>query len=284
MTYSMLLLAEVCMKNIVPALFWNFDATQFVVRGVGANAKVYLLRGFDPAIPVTKAVDEPLAFAIKLLLLVSSDGKAAPLNFTIAFDDMLPNTYEIYEIVGLTSTTDRTKVDYLIFAHNRAGTSDFYRCFFRDVVITNVVADRAAHDLRDENGMFQEITVTCDGETTVLNEVFTDEIVSDLNDHEVVVCKLPASCSAIHQALDVGPIFKGAKSRLEKIVRTEQEVSNPMLSSKIASNLKHSEGKYDIILTSDTKKNMIRGVGGIVRAAEATHDTKWIHHFWSVPL
>jgi len=66
-----------------------------------------------------------------------------------------------------------------------------------------------------------------------LNEALTNDVVSYLKDHEITLGKIAASCSHIHQAADVGPVFRALKAHLAGITRKGVSVENSLLDLRI---------------------------------------------------
>jgi len=108
--------------------------------------------------PVTAIGNSGLDFAIKWIFLGSAAGDAAPLVFIIAVPELPPGKWQVYEIRGLSATTDSGKIGYLVIGHDRHGTSDFFQWFLKKNFITTKT--RTDNDLKDENGMWSETSVS----------------------------------------------------------------------------------------------------------------------------
>jgi len=78
----------------------------------------------------------------------------------IAVPELPPGKWQVYEIRGLSATTDSGKIGYLLIGHDRHGTSDFFQWFLKNIVITTIVKTRTDNDLKDENGMWSETSVS----------------------------------------------------------------------------------------------------------------------------
>ena len=88
-------------------------------------------------------------------------------------------------------------------------------------------------NIQDINGNASRGFANCDGEGIVIGAIMNDVVFSLLDDSLVDLGKVAASCSGIHQASDVSPLFKMAKQALEKFTRNEENVSNPMVQQAI---------------------------------------------------
>lgn len=265
MTYSMVLMVKSCLEFKLPPLIWNWDATQFIVRVTATGAAVYILGADDDPTPVTAIGNSGLDFAIKWMFLGSAAGDAAPLVFIIAVPELPPGKWQVYEIRGLSATTDSGKIGYLVIGHDRHGTSDFFQWFLKNIVITTIVKTRTDNDLKDENGMWSETSVSCDGESIIMNEVFTNAIISELQDYEIILSKIAASCSHIHQAADMGPVFRALKAHLAAITRKGLSVENKLLDLRIMEALGKLEVEFNITLPAEKKDKFSFGLRTLVK-------------------
>jgi hypothetical protein len=287
MTYSMILMIKACLEGKLEPLVWNWDGTQFVVRMTAAGARVYILDDDEDPTPVTAIGDSGLDYAIKWMFLGSAAGDAAPLVFIIAAPDLPPDKWQVYEIKGMSVTTDSGKTHYLCIGHDRQGTAHLYQWFMRSIVIATIVKTRSDNDLRDENGMFSEAHVNADGESAILNEALTNDVVSDLQDHEITLGKIAASCSHIHQAADVGPVFRALKAHLAAITCKGVSVENSLLDLRIKEQLAKIEEEFSITLGEDRKDRLSFGLRTLVKVMKdmLTADLikKGFEKNWSVP-
>jgi len=140
----------------------------------------------------------------------------------------------------------------------------------KDIALASVTSCREEYDLRDENGMFTEGTVTCDGEQIVMNEVLINEVVEPFTDQEVTVAKLSASCSGILQASDRAKTFMASKKRLRTIVQDDIDVSNPVLDNNLKKAFKQLEDKYNIKVPSGKEECIIYGCKAVMRTLSDT--------------
>jgi hypothetical protein len=93
--------------------------------------------------------------------------------------------------------------------------------------LTNEI--RVNANLVDDDNMPLIAFASCDGETIILDEIFNEEILESLQEHNIHIGKFSASCSGILQPLDRSPIFKAAKRRLKSIGSANDVRASPLL-------------------------------------------------------
>jgi len=98
-----------------------------------------------------------------------------------------------------------------------------------------------------------------------LYEALTNDVVSDLQDHEITLGKIAASCSHIHQAADVGPVFRALKVHLAAITRKGVSVENSLLDLRIKEQLAKFEEEFSITLGEDRKDRLSFGLRTLVK-------------------
>ncbi len=99
--------------------------------------------------------------------------------------------------------------------------------------------------------------VSCDGEAIILEEVMTDEMLLKLQQKNIAMGKIAASCSGILQPSDVSPLFRACKQVLKRITAMEEDVSNPVLESHLRNAITSLEAQFGICLGNEEKHKII---------------------------
>ena len=120
-------------------------------------------------------------------------------------------------------------VGYIVFCHNRSANDFVCRWFLEQQVIELTNEIRVNANLVDDDNMPLIAFASCDGETIILDEIFNEEILESLQEHNIHIGKFSASCSGILQPLDRSPIFKAAKRRLKSIGSANDVRASPLL-------------------------------------------------------
>jgi hypothetical protein len=110
--------------------------------------------------------------------------------------------------------------------------------------------------------------VSCDGEAIVLDATFKSQIATKFEAECIDVGKHPASCSGIHQASDVAPLFKSVKKRLKTICEHEIDVSNPVLERNVRSAIRAMEEEMEIVIPSEKKNKIAHAALAMVSAVQ----------------
>ena len=107
---------------------------------------------------------------------------------------------------------------------------------------------------------------SCDGEAIILDTILSKDILDKLNRSAIMIGKVSASCSGIHQASDVSPVFRALKCLHDRGVK----VSNPVLFNLVISAITEFEKENSIQVGSEYKgKIATKGCVVITRSCNA---------------
>lgn len=104
----------------------------------------------------------------------------------------------------------------------------------------------------------------------MLDQVISQHVVTQLQSSNIVLGKIPASCSGIHQPLDVSPLFRAAKSRMKSVVAKASIVSNTVLETHVRNALSLLESKCNVSVKSEQKNKVVYGCSVIVQTLQDT--------------
>ncbi len=270
MIYSTMVMAEAYSKNLPPELIWNWDATTFIINTPGVDQPVYVVKDDNLLIPPSVVADDPFPFAIKWLHLANAAGNTAPLVLIVGIESIPAGYGEIFCESGLNYSGDGLSVGYIVFCHNRSANDIVYRWFLEQQVIELINEIRVNANLVDDDNMPLTAFASCDGETIILDEIFNEEILESLQEHNIHIGKLSASCSGILQPLDRSPIFKTAKRRLKSIVSANDVRASPLLEMKLKGILQRVENNFNITLPSSVKDRLVFGILAVKMAINET--------------
>ena len=93
-----------------------------------------------------------------------------------------------------------------------------------------------------------------------------EETLSVFEGLDIDLGKLPASCSAIHQASDVSQLFRATKARLSNINTNEMGCTDEALDIGVGDTLKQLNKKLESPVSTDMRKKIKHGVLSIVTA------------------
>ena len=270
MIYSTMVMANALAKDLPPDLIFNWDATTFIIRTPGVDQPVYIVPDDDFLIPPSVVSDDPFPFAIKWLYLANAAGYTAPLILIIGIEAIPADKGHVFSVPGLNCTGDPTSEGFIVFCHSLAGMDSLYRWFIQNQVIKIIEKVREVYGLTDDFNMPLAAFVGCDGEKIVLDEVFNNEILELLQDRNIHVGKLSASCSGILQPLDRSPTFKAAKKRLKTILSCNEVQQNPTLIRYLQEISTEVETIFELSISTFIKDRIICGCLAVQQALNDT--------------
>jgi hypothetical protein len=232
----------------------NYDATTFVFHQCSRSKRVMLWDDVkvreNRAIKHTEEKSVGLGFGIKHMCVVAANGLTnVNYVFVVACDALPKEKCCAYQVKRL----GRTIEDYgwLVFAHTRSGNKAFFDWFTRHILISFIARIKASRVMDEDAPFF----VSCDGEKIQIDVYFNDDVLQKLEEHNTIVCKLPASTTAVSQACDAGNIFKASKTLLAHIDKARP--NDDQLLAAVDQVIKEFCNAEDIKITSD-HKNKIR--------------------------
>ena len=272
MSYSTWIMIDSMTKSMPPEMFWNWDATQFVVGQSASSKKVFSIKldeGDAMHKPLSIVGEESLDIGIKWMFMGSAAGSSAPIVLLLAVDSLGPEDFEAFPIPGLTATVGSKDVGYLCFCHSRAGNGPFFKWFIENVAIKCVEECRELHAMdAGPNGEFPMAFITSDGEQIVVEAALSKDVLDTLRQKNIHLGKYPASCSGIHQPADVSPLFRACKTRLKNLLSKSLVHQNQTIDSHIMNALGRLETKFNLVVPAGQKSKVVFGCQAAVRAIQ----------------
>ncbi len=262
MCYSMWIMAKACSDNVPKQSIWNWDPTGLQVREQGKGSKVYSIKIENDKSPLSTVGDESLDMGIKWVHMGSANGEAIPLILLVAVDDLDPEEFVHFEVPGLTYSSVPGTVGYLCFAKRRTGNTKFITWFLKDIVIASIKRCNTFYKLIGDS------FVTCDGEALFLDETFSPSVRDALLKENILLGKIPASCSGILQPSDVAPLFRAAKCKLKNMLKKSQSGDNPVVETSIKDCMRQLEERYSVAIGSEHKTKIAQGCIAIANALQ----------------
>jgi hypothetical protein len=217
--YSMICLVKAYCEGLDPNLILNWDATQYVVSDDLQRKGIYIKAEKPNSGPLTAPSHGGLAFAIKMYHLHNASGYSAPPVFVIADESLSEDAFFFSKVIGLGLSGEMTTHGWVCVTKTRACNAAFYRWFGKEVVCSFVRTSRENVLISDDETPTHAF-VSCDGEAKQIEVFQEDDMLQSLDEHDIILVKTPASCSAICQPSDVSSFFKASKKRLEYIPRS----------------------------------------------------------------
>ena len=87
---------------------------------------------------------------------------------------------------------------------------------------------------------------------------------SELKKANIFAGKISASCSGIHQAANVSPVFRAAKEKLRKVTPEQANIASPRLYTTIPLAISECEKKFNIIVPPDRRGKIVDAIAAIV--------------------
>lgn len=138
---SMVALAYAFSENLLPNMIFNWDATQYTVRGDPDVEKLCIKGGGGTHLPTVSESNGKLDILIKYWHYHNAAGELSPSVFIISDDSLSEDAFSILPIPGLNATSTQD-VGYLAIAKTRCGNVDFFRWFAKTIVIPFVEKTR----------------------------------------------------------------------------------------------------------------------------------------------
>ena len=170
--------------------------------------------------PVTITSNNELSSFIKYFCCSSTGGVLCPTVLLCANKhSKSKQTFFVKEYKGLRISPDvNAAPGYVAYTLGRAGNNRVFQWYFKHVVIPTVVKQRGDGDT--------PIFISLDGENLIIDSLldFTCEednvrVRDVLEEHNIIIGKLPASWSLSGQPNDVGPLFKVLKQKVHQLVK-----------------------------------------------------------------
>lgn len=244
--YSMICLVKAFCENLPPRLIFNWDATQYITSNDLHATGVYIESMKSHNIAITSESNGTMAIAVKMFHCHNAAGYSTKPVFVIADDEMGEEEFKVFLVRGLGNNNVNRSNGWLCFTKTRACNRAFYRWFATEIVCKFVKKSRDSQPLKPNEDF--HAFVTCDGEARQLEAFMEDDIRTLLDTENIILAKIPASCSGISQPSDVSDFFKASKKRLEYLPRSLRDNSvvkaRPNMTVEEEDELEQQIGEY----------------------------------------
>jgi hypothetical protein len=212
---------------------WNADCTTLIIKPVESGRLIYVVRERGDNRRVQSAgVVVDLAVLIKIFCLGNAGGEIAKLVAIVAIKEMPKDEYFKAEIPGFTHLATRAS-GTVYFAHSKGGCASMWRDIFLTFIVPEIKASGDYHKHEDVNGNPMRQFLHTDGEASIMNEAFSEEVMDAFEDALVDMAKgAPMGTSKI-QDLDVGHLFDSIKAGAKTVVKYNVDVSNDTLQRNV---------------------------------------------------
>ena len=147
--YSMFCMCRAFCEQLRPEMFFNWDATQYVIGG-DKQDKCYIRvkTEEDGDAPVTAQSNGELEFGIKLYHCHNAGGQVAPPVYVIADGELAEEECHADKVIGLGNPNVMGSYGYVVRTKTRCCNDAFYRWFLKEVVCQFVAAARDTYEYK----------------------------------------------------------------------------------------------------------------------------------------
>ena len=199
-------------------LLWNYDAMTFTVGSMDEK-KVEVLtmpnRDKSKPVQVTKKVDSLPCCSMRWYNLNSGAGGVGTLVFLFKWPEMKEGDFQVFEVPGLTSSTDMLQKGYVVFTQDGKGNLEFHKWYAVRIVGALVVLHQDACGTSTD----EQAGVLCDGEDTQIAAYADKAVVEFFNDHNIAVGKPPASTTGVTQSADAGHMHDDTRKKFNELMQ-----------------------------------------------------------------
>ena len=205
-------------------IYLNLDATAFELGAISDRtntANVWVTKEtkqqFDNSssgLQTRKTGDHDTGVFAKHLTLVNGSGRSAPFVFILANSSLEKGEFVCEPVQDL--GTDRNPKGYIVVAHSRNPSAEFYKWYYNEILLPFVQSLRKAYRYGvDGKNVECPFALWIDGEHNQLKPLLDTEMNKAMHEKGVHVFKGPGSTTNITQMLDTSPIFKNAHAKMK---------------------------------------------------------------------
>lgn len=208
-------------------LFFNMDKTSFEMRKDEQENKPAVYIGERPE-PVK--CDDPYSSgprgncSVHLYVVANDGGKVADMVYVVKDNNMPKDAIDVYETPMLDGVISAGASAYLLFVGESSPNRDeALQWQFSNIVVPFI------NQVRKKKGKKNTTpaSLTVDGDPRQLQIITSETIRTAFKDANIIASKTPASCTPIFQPLDVGNLFKAAKTRFQTLLNEGYEPEDP---------------------------------------------------------
>jgi hypothetical protein len=199
-------------------LLWNYDAMTFAVGSMDPKkVEVFTMPNRDQSktLAVVPKVDNWPSCSMRWYNLNSAAGGVGTLVFLFKWPEMKEEDFQVFEVAGLTSSTDMLQNGYVVFTKDGQGNLEFHKWYAVRIVGALIVChqDACGETLNEQAG------VLCDGEDTQIAAYADKGVVDFFNDHNIAVGKPPASTTGVTQSADAGHMHDDTRKKFTELMQ-----------------------------------------------------------------
>ena len=217
---------EALLKDMSPHQLWNMDATQLKIQHDKKGSLCVLPPGYDINIPTTsEGSGGGLDTYYKFTALVNGQGYMADTYLVFSDNKYTANDDEHFEHYKIPGVGVHGNPLYLGILKKRGGNDASWAWFLSEYLIEQFKIYREKMEIPPD----QKFVLTMDGEDAQINpflDEVNDAIKKKFEDNNIIVLKLPASCSAILQTLDKCKLFLSSKKALSRSIEQIRETTS----------------------------------------------------------
>lgn len=243
--------------------------------------------GLSPEVTSLQTPND-LSVFIKYMFIGNANGNTAPLVFIVAVRHMPAGEFFVRKVRGLTADTLFGASGYLYAAQSRAGNPALWKHFFLDIVVpamkqvnnhraAEVRAFRASLSCRAglTHSIYyypfrplqhvQRVFLSLDGESIILQQMLTEEVLRALAEADTDGEKLPPSLTSKHQAADAAPTFESIKAGDALLTRSGTATMNRELAENLKQFFVELQQEFSTVRVSPVlKTKIIEGLNRLV--------------------
>lgn len=243
-------------KTVPRGLYFNMDKTSFDMRKEEQENTPALYVGKRPQ---TVKCDDPYSngprgnCSVHLFVVANDGGKVADMVYVVKDKHMPADTIDAYEAPMLDGTTSVGASAWLLFVGDSSPNKDeALQWVFSKIVVPFIAQVRS----RSKNDCSTPTSLCVDGDPRQLQIIASESIQAAFLGANIIASKSPASCTPIFQPLDVGNLFKAAKTRFRTLLDEGYEPDN----SEDKTDLQEIFRKHRIKHPQSYKKNKLPSV------------------------
>ena len=108
---------------------------------------------------------------------------------------------------------------HIYFCLTKGGNAAMWKHWFLNVSIPYIAALDEHYQCKHQDGSRMRPFLRTDGEACILNQAFDDEVMAALDSASIDYLKLVPGMTPVQQNLDLGTMFRDAKSTVKSVVR-----------------------------------------------------------------
>lgn len=246
-------------QSVPTGLFFNMDKTSFEMRKDEQENKPAVYFGERPE-PVK--CDDPYSSgprgncSVHLYVVANDGGKVADMVYVVKDKHMPVDAIDVYEAPMLDGVISSGACAYLLFVGAPSPNKDeALQWQFTNIVVPFINQVRA----KKKKNATTPASLTVDGDPKQLQIITSEAIRAAFKDANIVASKTPASCTPIFQPLDVGNLFKAAKTRFQTLLDEGYEPVDPEDKASLLEIFRAHRRKHPKLVKKNKKPSIAMG-------------------------